>query len=440
MRIGLISLSGIQLRDPQLREQGITLPGVVERSRVIASLPNLGLLTLAGLTPSHHQLLYRDVEGLDSLGTIDEDIDLAVLSSYTAQSHEAYRVAAFFRDHGVPVVMGGLHASMEPREASTHCDSILIGEGEAYWKEMIQDAERGELKPFYGSLDNQFDLRESPVPAYSLLKPEHYNRITIQTARGCPWRCDFCASSILLSRAYRQKPIELVLRDIAAIKSIWHRPFIEFVDDNAFVDIQYWRSLLSEMRPLGIRWFAETDISVGQHPSFLELLRDSGCRQLLIGLESPVVAGLDGVELRANWKRHKLPSYLAAIRRIQSYGIRVIGCFVVGLDGQDASVFEEIYRFSVDSELFDVQITLPTPFPGTPFYARLLRENRLLKSLGWDHYTLFDLVFQPANMSQEELRLGFRDLARRLYSKRLSQWRRDNFRQIQRTSRLSAGC
>jgi hypothetical protein len=112
----------------------------------------------------------------------------------------------------------------------------------------------------------------------------------------------------------------------------------------------------------------------------------------------------------------------------------VIGCFVVGLDGQDSSVFEDIYRFSVDSEMFDVQITLPTPFPGTPFHARLLRENRLLEPRRWDHYTLFDLVFQPAMMSQEELRMGFRDLAGRIYSKELSQWRRENFRQIQRMS------
>jgi radical SAM superfamily enzyme YgiQ (UPF0313 family) len=161
-------------------------------------------------------------------------------------------------------------------------------------------------------------------------------------------------------------------------------------------------------------------------------MRSSGCIQVLIGLESPVLAGLDGLEQRGNWKKQKMPQYLSAIRRIQAAGIRVIGCFIVGLDGHDGSIFEEIYQFAILTELFDIQITLPTPFPGTPFYARLKREGRLLEPEAWDKCTLFDLNFQPKYLSVSELREGFKDLGFRLYEDETTRWRRTNFKKYLR--------
>ncbi len=429
MKIGLISLSGIQIRDQELLKQGLTLPGIIERSKVVATLPNLGLLILGGLTPAYHQVKYIDVCNLSQLDNLRNDFDLVAISSYSAQIFEAYQIANYFRQQNIHVVMGGLHVSSLPQEASQYCDSVLIGEGELLWPEVIQDAESGDLKPVYSAKGREFDLKHAPMPAYNLLNPAKYNRITVQTGRGCPLRCEFCASSILITQKYKQKPIDKVLRELDQIQEIWKRPFIEFVDDNAFVNKSYWKSLLTQMKGRKLRWFAETDISISEDEVLLQLMRESGCAQILVGLESPIIEGLEGIELRRNWKINKLPCYLEAIQRIQSHGIRVIGCFIIGLDGHNSKIFDQVYQFSIDSELFDIQITLPTPFPGTPFYSRLLQEKRLLEPEGWDKCTLFDLNFKPKYMTVSELQDGFRNLGERLYSDELTAWRKSNFKE-----------
>jgi radical SAM superfamily enzyme YgiQ (UPF0313 family) len=432
MKIGLISLSGIQVRDRELLESGVNLPGIVERSRAIASLPNLGLLILGGLTPSHHQVKYMDVSGFSQVSHLDSDFELVAISSYSAQIGEAYQIADYLRQQGTKVVMGGLHVTQLPSEAARHSDAVMVGEGELLWTELIRDLEASQLKPIYSTGEREFDLNQAPLPAYELLAPEQYNRLTVQATRGCPLRCEFCASSPLLTKRYKHKPIAKVLREIDLIKEIWQRPVIEFVDDNALVNRRYWKALLSELKSRQVRWFAEADISVSEDEELLRLMRSSGCVQILVGLESPVLAGLDGLEQRWNWKKKKMPQYLSAIRQIQSSGIRVIGCFIVGLDGHDCGIFEEIYQFAIESELFDIQITLPTPFPGTPFYARLKREGRLLEPEAWDKCTLFDLNFQPKYLSVSELREGFKDLGFRLYDEEITRWRRTNFKKYLR--------
>jgi hypothetical protein len=149
---------------------------------------------------------------------------------------------------------------------------------------------------------------------------------------------------------------------------------------------------------------------------------------VLIGLESPSEQGLRGIELKNDWKRRWWPHYKQAIARIQSHGIRVNGCFVLGLDGHGPEVFDDVYDFVVESELFDVQITVQTPFPGTPLDARLRREGRLLYDGEWQRCTLFDVNYEPIGMNAEELRTGFRRLAERLYSQELTNWRRENFK------------
>ncbi|MDJ0702373.1 MAG: radical SAM protein [Leptolyngbyaceae cyanobacterium MO_188.B28] len=428
MKIGLISLSGIQVHDQELLNRGLTLPGIVERSKVIASLPNLGLLILGGLTPPEHQLKYVDIDDLGQLNSLDNDFDLVAISSYSARIREAYQMANYFQQRNMQVVMGGLHVSSLPQEAAQYCDSVLVGEGELLWPKVIRDAEAGVLKPIYNAKGQEFDLKNAPMPAYHLLDPEKYNRITVQTGRGCPYRCEFCASSILITQKYKQKPIEKVLKELDTIQAIWKRPFIEFVDDNAFINKSYWKKLLTQMKSRKLHWFAETDISVSEDEQLLQLMQESGCVQILVGLESPTIEGLEGIELRNNWKKNKLPSYLEAIHKIQSHGIRVIGCFIVGLDGHDSKIFDQVYQFSIDSELFDIQITLPTPFPGTPFYSRLRQAGRLLEPEAWDRCTLFDLNFKPNYMSVSELRDGFRDLVMRLYSDELTTWRKSNFK------------
>ena len=426
MKIGFVAISGVRVEDRELLELGLTLPGFVERSKVIASLPSLGLLTLASMTPPRHERAYFEVEDLAEMTELPSDLDLAAISSFSAKIHQAYELADRFRAQGTPVVMGGPHVTAVPEEAALHADAVVVGEGEAVWPHVLDDADRGRLQPVYQS-DGSFDLADAPMPAFEMLDIKRYNRLTVQASRGCPHRCEFCASSVLLSRRYKQKPIARVLAEIDRICELWRRPFIEFADDNAIVDKSYWRELLTQLKMRNIRWFAETDLSVHRDAELLTLMRESGCSQVLVGFESPLEAGLDGVELRSNWKAKHWPEYIAAVQHIQSQGIRVNGCFVLGLDGHTPEIFDAVYEFARRTELFDVQITVLTPFPGTPLFERLRSEDRLLDASAWQTCTLFDVNYRPRPMSVEQLRGGLHRLAARLYTEEETRRRRDTF-------------
>jgi len=267
------------------------------------------------------------------------------------------------------------------------------------------------------------------MPAYELLEMEKYNRITVQTSRGCPFRCSFCASSVLLTDRYKQKPAKKVLAELDRIKGLWKHPFIEFADDNTFVNKRYWKEILPEIAKRRLRWFTETDISVADDEQLLRLMAEAGCVEILIGLESPVEAGLSRLELHSDWKKKRYPEYREAIRKIQSHGIRVNGCFIVGLDGHTPAIFDAIYKFVEQTQLFDVQITYPTPFPGTPMYRQLKLQDRLLYDRAWRRMTLFDVTFMPDPMSPEELAQGFRDLGLRLYSEDFTKFRHQTFKE-----------
>jgi radical SAM superfamily enzyme YgiQ (UPF0313 family) len=226
-----------------------------------------------------------------------------------------------------------------------------------------------------------------------------------------------------------------VLQEIDKILELWEHPFLEFADDNSFVNKAYWKELLGKLGGKKIRWFAETDLSVSEDEKLLSLMRRSGCAQVLIGLESPVETGLRGLELRSDWKRKRFGRYKDAIRTIQSHGITVNGCFVLGLDGHTVEIFDEVFEFVRETGLYEVQITILTAFPGTPLYARLRKENRLLQPEAWEKCTLFDVNYRPTHMTPEELADGFRKLGIRLYSEEFTNWRRNNFKSILRKHR-----
>jgi len=316
---------------------------------------------------------------------------------------------------------------------------VVIGEGECSWPQVLDDAEHGCLQPFYRADADGFDLANAPMPAFELLDISKYNRLTVQTSRGCPHHCEFCASSVVLTHKYKQKPAVKVLAEIDRILTIWDRPFIEFADDNSFVNRQYWKELLKSLRGKGLKWFAETDISVADDEELLDLMRETGCAQVLIGLESPTESGLHGLELRNDWKFRKFPYYQKAIRAIQSRGVTVNGCFVLGLDGHTADIFAQVFDFVREVELYEVQVTLLTPFPGTPLYTRLERENRLLEPRNWKKCTLFDLNFKPSHMSAAELHDGFKKLVVDLYSEEFTNWRRSRFKHTVRDQRHRKG-
>ncbi|RYG26460.1 B12-binding domain-containing radical SAM protein [bacterium] len=424
-----LAMSGVRIRNPELLSLGMTLPGFVERGKVIASLPSLGILTVAAQLPEDWTVEYEDIDLLDEAAIAryqSHPARFVAISSLSARIDAAYRLADAMRSVGKTVVLGGLHASALPDEAAHHADAVIVGEGENVFALLVRDFESGSLKRRYDARTAEPRFGHGPLPRYDLLDPERYNRFTLQTTRGCPLDCAFCAASRLIS-PYRKKPMERIAAEIESILEVWSRPFIELADDNSFVDKRWSRGLVDLLGSYRLRWFTESDISLADDDALLERLARSGCAQVLIGLESIDLRSLDETDTR-RWKAKRREHYLKAIAKIQSYGISVNGCFALGFDADGLGVFEATRDFVLESGLAEVQITILTPFPGTALTARLKSEGRLHAERYWDRCTLFDVVYDPLKMSPSELESGFRWLAAELYRSDRTEARKRAFR------------
>jgi len=430
MKVAFISMSGVRVRTEELAALGVSMPGFVERGNVIASLPSLAGATLAAVTPADVQFDYFDVADIADQEVMT-DYDLVGFSTFTAMAYECYALANRYREHGIPTVLGGLHATLVPEEAKEHFDTVCVGEGEDLWPRIIADARVGKLQPFYRhQVGYVYDLARTPVPRFDLFEIEKYNRLTVQTSRGCPLDCEFCAASKIYGR-YRIKPVEQVMNEIDAILKIWRDPFIEFADDNTFVHKKWSKEFLRQLRERDVRWFTETDVSAADDVELIDLMAESGCQQVLVGFESPRKSSLQGID-RGDWKSKRRDSYERFIDEMQSRGVTVNGCFVLGLDSDTPEVFEEVAEFVKRTGLIESQVTVLTPFPGTRLYDRLKAEGRLLQERFWDRCTLFDVNFTPLHMSVEELEAGMRWLFGELYSDSELQRRRRNFMEMQK--------
>lgn len=415
MNIGLVSLSGVRVRTRELAELGVTLPGFVRRGRVIASLPSLGLLTVAALTPPGHRVSYVEYDALPPFSDLP-DFDLVGISALTARIGSAYQLAAAYRARGARVVLGGLHASALPDEALDHVDSVVTGGAEGIWPCVVSDAASGRLQRMYcGATSGVFSPSLYARPRFDLLDGRSYNRITIQTSRGCPRACEFCGASLRITSGFQQKPVERVIDELHEARRWFPEPFVEFADDNTFLDRRWSRDFLTALEREEIHWFTETDASVADDPTLCDRLAKAGCRQLLIGFESPQADALRDVD-PAGWKSRQAPRIRRVVDTLQGRGISVNGCFIVGLDHHTPDIFPTLHEFVRESGLAEVQYTVLTPFPGTPLRARLQREGRLLPGCGWERCTLFDVGFIPRRMSVGELEEGLRWLFRETYS------------------------
>jgi radical SAM superfamily enzyme YgiQ (UPF0313 family) len=434
MKIGLIAMSGVRVRTAELAALGVTLPGFIRRGKVIASLPSLGLLTIAGLTPPHHEVSYLEIDELPDLRSLP-DFDLVAISSLTASVMDAYQVADAYRARGIRVVMGGLHVSSLPEEALGHCDAVVVGGAETVWLQLVADAERKSLRRRYdGATAGVFEPANYARPRFDLIQGRPYNRATIQTSRGCPRGCEFCAASPLITRRFNQKPVRLVMEEIQSLRREFPEPFVEFADDNTFLDKAWGREFLRALAPERLRWFTETDASVADDPGLCDLIADSGCRQLLIGFESPRASDLTEID-PVGWKKRIAPHAHRVVDTLQSRGISVNGCFILGLDSHTPEIFPVLRDFVRSSGLAEVQLTVLTPFPGSGLYARLEREGRLLGRQFWERCTLFDVNYRPARMSVEELENGLRWLFTELYSSEATEQRKRAFVRMSRQVR-----
>jgi len=363
---------------------------------------------LAGLLPDDVECRIIDdtFEEID----FDEDFDLVVITAMTTQALRGYAIADAFRKRGVHVVMGGIHVTLMPEEAIAHADTVIVGEAEETWPRFFDDVLHHRAQSYYKA-PGPADLTRSPLPRFDLLDVR-YNMPTIQTTRGCPYDCDFCAATRIFGRGFRHKTVDQVIREVEAVKRIWGSSPIYFTDDNMCVNRKFTQALLRELIPLKITWNTSTDVSVAYDEELLEWMAESGCTLLFFGFESMSEEGLASV---SEWKRRQLKEYPKVVEKVRSYGIEVFASFIVGLDGDDGAIFNCIENFITENGIFRFFIPILTPFPGTKLREKFIRENRLLDT-DWDHYNQWEVNFVPKRMTVEELREGHRDLHRRLYT------------------------
>jgi radical SAM superfamily enzyme YgiQ (UPF0313 family) len=406
--VALLSFSGLRVREPELAELGVSLPGLSARAAAVGQLPSLGLLTLAGMLPDEWTCSYREVTHVDDdliQAIVRESPTLIAMSALTASVQQAYLLAGKLRADGLPCVLGGLHATTCSAEAASYFDAVCMGEGELVWAQVLADAQAGGLQPRYRAVRTAKAL-PWPVPRFDLVADRPVARWTIQTQRGCPLACEFCAASRLISR-YREKPADQLRRELAAIRRYDPHPTIELADDNTFSGQCDPEPVLSALADADARYFTEVDWRIGERPTLVREMAASGCVQVLVGIES-LVFRYPGMGDKAA----ALERVLNALAEIQHAGIAVIGCFIVGADGETRESLDRLLQFLRRIELADVQVTLNTPFPGTALRARLARQGRLLDGRDWSHYTLFDVTFRPVQLTVAELETGYRELLR----------------------------
>jgi radical SAM superfamily enzyme YgiQ (UPF0313 family) len=360
--------------------------------RAKAYAPPLNLCMVAAYTPPDSEVSITDecVEAID----FEKEVDLVGLTAYTNAAPRAYEIADAFRRRGVPVVMGGVHASTLPEEALEHCDAVVVGEAEGVWQRLIKDFSQGRLKEIYEN-DGLASLEDLPLPRRDLLRPDDYVTInTVQTTRGCPHNCSFCSVTRFNGRTYRFRPIPEVIREMESLPS--RNAFI--IDDNIFSQRGRTRKLFEAMAPLGLRWGSQCTISIAHDPEMLELAAKSGCIGLAIGLESFCEDSLEEAHKRFN----EPDEFYQDIETIKRHGILIWGSFVLGFDEDDEEGLEKTIRMARESKLDFACFNFLTPLPGTVVYDKFKQEGRL-NGKGWANYNMANLVFRPARVTSEVL-------------------------------------
>ena len=323
-----------------------------------------------------------------------------MISALTASAIEAYALGDALREQGVATVFGGLHATAVPEECLLHFDAVAVGDGEATFSTILDDVAKGELGGVYRA-SRAANLSNWVMPRFDLL-PNDAPRYTIQTQRGCPWNCEFCAASKMLG-GYREKPVERVAAELTAIKEVARRPRIELADDNTFARRDDADGLLDVLEHAELKWFTESDWRVGERPEVLSRLANAGCVQMLVGLESQVFQYPGFGRKQAEFDR-----VVEACLAIQDAGVPVNACFILGADGETEASIDRLVEYLLEAPFAEVQLTLQTPFPGAGLHERLHREGRLLEERDWSYYTLFDVTYRPDKISVATLEKRFR--------------------------------
>jgi radical SAM superfamily enzyme YgiQ (UPF0313 family) len=391
MKLLLITVSA-----PEIRQ--------IRRSRFL-NFQQITMPYLAALTPAHWQVEHVDEEAC----AIDfaAQVDLVGITFHTPSAYHAYAIAARFRGRGIPVVLGGPHATLLPEESAQYADTVFVGEAEGLWQQFLADFERGRAQKVYHA-ECVPSLEGAPQARKDLFQRKDHTNGVLFASRGCPNRCDFCTLSVMYRNQLRKRPVAEVAAEYASFRG----KVIIFWDDNLSADMAYAKDLFRAIAPSHKWWSSQASIQAGRDEEFLALAARSGCKQLFLGLESVSQASMDEVHKRFN----RVDQYRQIIQRIHAHGIAVQAGIVFGFDSDTPAIFGETLDFLEECGVQNATFNILTPFPGMQLFQRLEREGRIL-SRDWRKYnSRADVVFQPRQMSPDELLAGFQSAVRRFYS------------------------
>jgi radical SAM superfamily enzyme YgiQ (UPF0313 family) len=370
----------------------------------VANTP-LSLPLIAALTPDNYQIRIADEE----IASLPKNYkpDIVGITVITSNSERAFEIADEYRGKGAKVVFGGPYPSYSLEDCSQHADTVIIGEAEDIWEEVLSDFENNNLKPSYQAKIKP-DYKKSVKPRWDLLPSKDILAINVQASRGCPFLCEFCLTSQMFGRKVRFRDVDNVIEEIKnlPLKNVF------FCDDNLTINKKYARELFAKLKPLKISWMCQSSVDVADDPEFLKEMSEAGCKFILIGFESINEESLEETNKHQNNKE----KYLEIIERIHSFGMHVYGSFIIGFDHDNHKTFQNFIDFIQEANLPVFMLSLLCTTKGTELHERLGREGRLFKNLSNN----FDMGLFPLlkyeNFSNEEIFIGLGETLKKLYS------------------------
>jgi radical SAM superfamily enzyme YgiQ (UPF0313 family) len=365
---------------------------------------------IAGLTPPDVDVRFYD-DRMEVL-PFDEPTDLVAMSVETYTAKRAYQIATEYRRRGVPVVMGGFHASLAPDEVAQHAESVVVGEAEALWPAVIDDWRHGTLRKLYRQQGRT--LLAGVRPDRRIFRGKRYLPVgLVEAGRGCHFKCDFCAVQTVFGATQTRRPADEILAEIAEISD--RKRLIFFVDDNITSNLAEAKEFFRALIPLNVRWVSQASINAAHDEEFLDLLARSGCMGVLIGFESLNPENLRAMNKSFNTMRG---GYLKALENLRRHKIRLYGTFIFGYDEDTPDCFPETVAFAREHGFYIAAFNHLTPFPGTELYRRLEAQGKLLWDAWWldDSYSYNQVPFRPERMTAEEVERACVAARRSFYS------------------------
>jgi radical SAM superfamily enzyme YgiQ (UPF0313 family) len=391
----------------------------------------LTLTTLAALIPPELNAEVELIdEGIAEVSSENARADLVGLTVITGTAPRSYALAAEFRKRGIPVVLGGPHVTLMPDEAARHADAICVGYAEETWPRLLRDFATGALQKIYRQ-EPGLRLERRPFPRRDLLDSRHFlTQAVFEATRSCAHDCEFCVAPAAWGRDPLQNPVDWVVEDIRRVGA----KRLIFIDLNLVSDVAYATELFTALIPLNVQWFGLSTVLIAHRPALMELMARSGCRGLLLGLETVTRGSLGDAGKHFNAS----VDYKGLIGGLHALGVSVQGCFVFGFDHDDRDVFDATVQFAIDAGVDLPRFSVQTPFPGTPLFRRLEAEGRIL-TRDWELYDGQHVVFAPKRMTPLELAAGHERAWKNVYrwpsiARRL--WNARNFQPLALSANL----